>query len=446
MLGKGFLKFLLLLLLTVGMLCFCCSCATSSSKAPGNDIADEYSIVREIDFDEEKLVLVLQKGYANTTADENTYVVCRGYSSALDKTFSKNVITRLDWLKLLFEKLDIEIVEKTQGYEYIKDLNYFDGGEYYITAIENSVVYRGGTHFDLNSPATRQFVATTIVKGLDYDNIEYKLQCSDYDEIDEKVEASTAVYLRYLLLDDENCFNPLDSIAQEDADFILSQIDVVDTLRGKTVLSFGDSIMHGTGNDDVGVAELMAQRYQMEAIDYSKSGATFGKAPDREQIAYQIERAVEKGETADIILLNGGTNDMRNIYVGAISQDFEYQLNGREFFAQGMEYALGLLQDHYPYATVVYIRAHDMQFSLERNELHYGKTALDICEKWKVSVADVFKDTEFDAHDTDIKMKYTQVTKNCEKGDSVHPNRLGYYEYYIPLIVEQIINNLEDME
>lgn len=441
---KRLLNILLILLLTVGVVCSCCSCAVSNSDNTEN-INDEYSIVRDISFSKEKTSKVLQIAFENTALSEHTYSVCKAYSSFLDEAFSKTVITRLEWLKLLLEKLGCELVTDLDGYDHIKDLNYFEGSEYYITAIENAVVYRGGNEFGLNSPASRQFVATSLVKGVGYD-IDYKLECADYDDIDEKIEASTTVYLRYLVLDDEDCFNGETAITQTEVDFLLNELDLMNMLQGKKVMSFGDSIMHGTGNDDIGIATLIAQRYKMQVVDYSKAGATFGDAPDREQISDQIERAVEKGEDADFILLNGGTNDMRNLPLGQISDDFNYIENGREFFSQGMEYALGLLRDNYPESKMLYIRAHDMEFSLERNELHFGKTALDICKKWNVDVADVFNDTGFDAHNTEIKKKYTKISKNCEKGDSVHPNRLGYYEYYIPLTVEKMIKNINVTE
>ncbi len=440
---KRGLKILFILLLTVGILCSCCCCAINKNNDNENT-ADEYCIVMDISFDKTKTKAVLQNAFDNESLSDYTYSVCRFYSTFLDKTFSKNVITRLEWLKLLLEKLGCEIVDSQDGYDHIKDLNYFEGSEYYITAIENAVVYRGGNEFELNSPATRQFVATSLVKGVGYD-IEYKLKCEDYEDIDEKIEASTAVYLSFLKLDDENRFNPQTAITQEEVDFLLEQLDLINILQGKKIISFGDSIMHGTGNKDIGIAQLISQRYKMQFSDYSKAGATFGYAPDREQISDQLQKA-NKGESADFILLNGGTNDMRHLTLGEITDGFDYRANGREFFAQGMEYAIGQIKDTYPQSKLIYIRAHDMEFSLERHELHFGKTALDICDKWDIDVADVFNDTDFDAHDELIKKEYTKRSKNCEKGDSVHPNRLGYYEYYIPLVAEKMIDNINETE
>ena len=109
-----------------------------------------------------------------------------------------------------------------------------------------------------------------------------------------------------------------------------------------------------------------------------------------------------------------------------------------------MEYALGLIKDNFPHTPLLYIRAHDMEFSLERNELHYGKKAIDICEKWKVDTVDIFDDTDFNTHDKDMRNKYTLHSKLCLNGDSVHPNRMGYYKYYIPLTATKAAEVLKE--
>ena len=135
---------------------------------------------------------------------------------------------------------------------------------------------------------------------------------------------------------------------------------------------------------------------------------------------------------------------MRKVKYGEISEDFHYEEHGRKNFCNGMEYALGLIKENFEDVPLVYIRAHNMNFSLERNELHYGKTALDICEKWEVAVADVFSDTELNTHKEDMRYDYTFHSKMHPYGDSVHPNSMGYYKYYVPLTVEKIKGFFEE--
>lgn len=441
---QGFVKIALILMLTVGVIFSCCSCvmqsgATAIIPTLSALQQNEYSFVKKIDFSTSVNARILQQPLGTDNKNDNVYIVCKGYSNFLDKSFSQEVITRVEWLSILIEKCGYELITDIEDkFEHIKDKNYYDGSEYFVSAIENGMLYRGGAQFNNYSPATREFVSTTIYKTVGYKS-NFELDCEDEEDVDDDLSVACALYLGYLELDENDCFNPNAQVTSQQLDDVLSELELIKTLKGKTVMTFGDSIMHGDGNEGVGVSELISQKYLTDAIDYSIGGATFGYAQGREQISNQILEAISKHEKADFILINGGTNDMRNVEVGEMADDFQYGEHGREYFANGMEYALGLLRDNYPNTPVVYVRAHDMEFSLERNELYYGSLALDICSKWDIEVADVFNDTDFDAHDKDIRREYTAHTRNRKEGDSVHPNRAGYYKYYIPLVVEKII-------
>lgn len=442
---KKVVKISLILMLTVGVICSCCSCAIHSTAMAVIATATEHendSFVGDISYgyvdSSDVVVTAVNFQYPN----DEIRTVLKGYSNILDSTLSSTVVTRCEWLKALVDKLGIEVVtDLDDEYTRFTDKDYYDNSEYFITAIENGILGSGGTLFEPYSAATRQYVSTTLVNACGYPT-NYTLTCTDKKTVKDKTQAAVSVALGYLELDDNNCFNPYDYIESEQVDYIMSELDILKQLKGKTVMSFGDSIMHGDGNNGVGIADLLSQRYMMSAVDYSKGGASFAKVKDREQISNQILTALQNGDTADIILINGGTNDMRKVSPGVIAEDFEYGKHGREDFASGMEYALGLLKDNYPDVPVLYVRAHNMVYGIERNELHFGTLALDICEKWNVEVADIFNDTDFNAHDESIKLTYTVHTKNCEKGDSVHPNKLGYYEFYLPLISDKMVSLL----
>ncbi len=443
---KRFLLISLIVLLLVGVVYSCCSCAIQSTASTISETKaqeSKNSYIKVDVFDAEKCQSVLDDAFSGHS-DFELYTVLKGYSKFLDNSFSSSVITRGEWLSVLTQKLGVEVVEvKNDEYVRFIDKDYFDNSEYVITAIENGFIGSGGVKFDPYCAATRQYVATSLVNAVDYPPI-YNTSISDYNLIEDKAQATVAVYLGYFELDENNCFNPYDRVTQEQVDYILSELDKVLALEGKTVMAFGDSIMHGDGNRFVGIADMLSQRYKMTPVDYSKGGATFSTVKDREQISDQIRRAVKNKEEADIILINGGTNDMRKSLPGTISQGFNYQLNGRADFASGMEYALGLLRDNYPDTPVVYIRAHDMEYGIERNELHFGTIALDICDKWEIDVVDIFNDTDFNAHDDELKSVYTVHTKLCKNGDSIHPNRLGYYKFYLPLVSDKAVELLNN--
>lgn len=362
------------------------------------------------------------------------------YTDLVNSVAVDNKITRAEWLELLFDALDIDVrYDLWDKYSDFKDLYDSENNEVVMTAIERGIIGGNNKTFGADNAATRQYVSTTLVNAVGY-TTGFSVKCADYEQIEDKTQASTSVYLGLIKLDVYECFNTYKPITAEEVLFILDEIQVMKELEGKNILSFGDSIMYGSGNYNVGIAELLAYRYMMNASDYSYGGATFGYYEGKDQISNQILKAIQNREQPDVILINGGTNDMKRIKAGSISDEFDYSTCGRETFASGMEYALWLLETHFPGVPVIYIRAHDMMCAYEANELYYGSMALDICDKWGINVVDIFSDTEFDAHDDYIKMLYTAPIKPYVNGDSVHPNRAGYYKFYFPLIVEKMLS------
>lgn len=450
---RGYLKILILLALTVGVICSCCSCAVASGAHKdsidvdsGASIAHRYDgsmyMIKSSTSSDFGYVLsqVVNKEDKQTSCVED---VCDSYFEYLSDTYSKTVITREQWLSVLFEKLDIQ-VDYNLPYELDKniDANLFDNSELFVTAQKLGIIKDDGKRFDPYRALTRQYLALTLTNAVGYDGY-YNMSLADYSDINYPRHVCAMVYFGYLKLNENNCFNPYAIVTSDELDYILSELDTLKILKGKTVLSFGDSIMHGSGNNDEGIADLIGERYLMKVHDYSKGGATIGYVSDREQISNQILTAIKDGVSADYILINGGSNDMRKICAGKMSEDFEYGTHGRKDYASGLEYAFGLLTDNYPSVPVTYVRAHNMNWCLESNEIHFGELALDICDKWGVKAVDIYNDTQFDAHNTQICCDYTVHTKTKKNGDSVHPTRVGYYKYYLPLVVSNMLSHTD---
>lgn len=440
---KRFFKFLLISALTVGVICSCCSCAVKNTQEPTEYEQEEEVFFKNETYKGDKYVAKeLSKICSAEEFPKFTFDVIKGYGNFLDSTFSKSVITKYDFLSALLEKLEIEVEKSEYDYSYIVDYNYFDNSDLFETALDMSVLPQHTIDFDSLGFADREYVANTLVRAVEF-TIMYSLDCADKSDVTYDREVASCLYRGYLELDENDCFNPHSPLAQEDFDYIMNELDILKQLKGKKILTFGDSIMHGDGNFYEGVADLLSRKYQAIPIDYSKGGATFGYHSEREQISNQILKAVSECTTADVILIDGGTNDMRMIKPGEISKDKSYGSHGRYDFCSGMEYAFGLLQDNYPKTPVIYFRAHNMEFSLERNELHFGRLALEICKKWEVDVVDIFEDTDFNTHDKTLCSEYTRHSKRYPNGDSVHPNKSGYYEFYLPLLTEKILENIE---
>lgn len=211
-------------------------------------------------------------------------------------------------------------------------------------------------------------------------------------------------------------------------------------LSGKTIAVFGDSIMHGAGNNDKGIADLLAEKYGMTAADYSVSGATMGVRTDDPQytideahhIAKQVRNAISARIAPDLIIFNGGTNDIGGqIPIGTMSAVYT-QPSSESYFADGFETVAYLLTKNFVGVPIVYMRAHNMSSRTYQGQIDYGELGNSIAEKWGIETADMYKQMN------------TQLAeyRTAYLADYTHPNEAGYNKYYIPAIENFVFNKM----
>ena len=211
-------------------------------------------------------------------------------------------------------------------------------------------------------------------------------------------------------------------------------------LYGKTVLVFGDSIMHGTGNDDNGIADLLADKYGAVAADYSVSGATMGVRTDDPQytadeehhIAKQVRNAIAADVTPDLIIFDGGTNDIGGqIPIGTMTEVYT-EPEAENYFANGFETVAYLLKKNFVGVPTIYMRAHNMSSRSYTGQVSYGELGNQIAEKWGIRIVDMYKRMN------------TQLAEYAEAylADYTHPNAAGYNKYYIPAIEDFVFDEL----
>ena len=389
--------------LAAQMIClsfFAASCTSAQAQSPPLSIDDGF----------------IEGISATSPAEDN-------YSRWLYEKYSSTVIGNAEWLRDMMTAL--EILPEGAGYDEM------------ITAACDKGIIRNA---DISAYAalTRRFAASTIVNALGYD---FRVVSPVSDAVVGD-DIMTLAYYGYFLPDDEDKLNPDAVVTDEEYDRLIAELKRRSKLQGKRLLTFGDSIMYGAGNDGEGIADIIAEKYGMTVRDYSVSGATFGTYKERSHIADQIREAVNEGATADIILIDGGTNDMMGVDFGTMTKNFSFVGMNENTFAGGMEYALALLNKFYYTVPVVYIRAHDMDIDLDSNEERYGEYALSIAAKWAVSSVDIYTDSDMNTQVKAIRDKYTSYKEKYGHADSIHPTALGYAKYYLPLISEKVVGLL----
>ena len=211
-------------------------------------------------------------------------------------------------------------------------------------------------------------------------------------------------------------------------------------LNGKTVAVFGDSIMYGAGNDAKGPADLLAEKYNMTLAKYCVSGATMGVRTDDPQytvdeahhIAKQVRDAISAGIAPDLIIFDGGTNDIGgSIPIGTMTEVYT-QPSSESYFADGFETVAYLLTKNFVGVPIVYMRAHNMSSRTYQGQVDYGELGNSIAEKWGIETVDMYKQMN------------TQLAeyRTAYLADYTHPNEAGYNKYYIPAIENFVFSKL----
>ncbi len=196
-------------------------------------------------------------------------------------------------------------------------------------------------------------------------------------------------------------------------------------LVGMKLMGFGDSIMEGGANNGDGIPQILGNRYNIRRSNYATGGATMGYNYYTTQIYPQIEQAHNDGQDADIILINGGTNDVNgatpNCPIGSFSTSFSDPATVNTF-TEGLDKCFYLIRNYWPRAIVMYVRAHNMSSRDEQRQIDYGNRAIEVCNKWGIRVVDIFN----------IMNTHLPWFESQYLVDTTHPNQDGYDTFYIP--------------
>ena len=199
-------------------------------------------------------------------------------------------------------------------------------------------------------------------------------------------------------------------------------------LIGKSALYFGDSICYGEGYRG-GYAKLISENNNMTYINKGVSGATITR---RDGISCILDTVLNSNDTADYIILEGGTNDAGGFQeFGEITTGYTAALN-ETTFCGAVE---SLLKNSL-------IKWHDKKicFILTTNtyrrpdQKHYFDTIKQICEKWSVPYLDLYTKGRLNTNIEIMKNTYTSDWQGTP--DGLHPNEQGYKLFYVDQITE----------
>lgn len=294
---------------------------------------------------------------------------------------------------------------------------------------------------DFTRSVDRRYAANTIFNALDYPSRNVG-NISDLRSDDTAL--NTLVYYGYFQIDSKDRVFPTATVTSDEFDKLLSQLNLYRKLKGKNVISFGDSIMHGCGNSYRPISHMLAEKYGMNCYDYSHNGSTMGQYSDKSHIPDQVRKAISYHHQPDIILIDGGTNDMyHEVAMGSIKNGYDMSNANESTFSGGFETAMWLINNTWKDVPVIYIRAHDMDLGEDSSERAFGERGLAIADKWHAAGIDLYNDSSMNTEKQSICDRYTYPNpEHYYEHDSIHPNALGYATYYIPPIEKMMAYTL----
>jgi hypothetical protein len=216
-------------------------------------------------------------------------------------------------------------------------------------------------------------------------------------------------------------------------------------LKGKTMYAFGDSLVYGH-NYARSFVNLTAERELMNLTKYAVNGATIGPAGGTGQILSQVRGA--SSQSPDYVAFNGGTNDAGLIYdgrykVGTMAPGFDPATFDRSTYAGSLETTLHTMRTKWPAARIVYVAVHKLGSRDWNTQLAIRSVTLQICNKWGVTVADVFNNTTLDTRNNSHRVAYTfNGLVNGYPGTGgtgTHPNLAGITNFYIPVLTTALV-------
>ena len=217
-------------------------------------------------------------------------------------------------------------------------------------------------------------------------------------------------------------------------------------LYGKKLYSDGDSVAKGTGTDTLGsgfhsYAYYIAEKYGMNFTTEAVGGTTLAKNDDEPLGSGDsiLERVLSMKDDYDVILLDGGFNDVfLKVKVGEVTPDSEksggYDLSTT---AGALEQICYFLTENYSDAVKLFVLCHDCD---DRQPL-YWDTIRAVLKKWSIPYVDIEKETDFRAVNDEISTQYFFCNDDKTVGDEIHPVAYAQDKVYGKL-VERKLNAL----
>lgn len=232
---------------------------------------------------------------------------------------------------------------------------------------------------------------------------------------------------------------------------IIVGIKLSTRLDGKTIVFLGDSLIEGYGNENKGIDYYFAEYLPHSIlINNSKSGSTITDNTGTDNIIL-INQIKSLTINPDIIIFNGGTNDIMGYALGFLNNDLKKEIGtvdqnlnniSDNTVIGDLEEAIVEMKKKYQSAKLCYVNmflmdeetidiiANDEEKKPEikqRRDEFYEQIEI-LCQKWNIVYIDI----------TD---KFVGTGTKYRQDDGIHLREAGY-KLIVPGILEELEKNI----
>jgi hypothetical protein len=222
---------------------------------------------------------------------------------------------------------------------------------------------------------------------------------------------------------------------KKEVEEIADNLIPVDTIKGKMLVNFGDSIAENRA-DSTSYAVLLKNLIEGDIYNYASGGSTVSRLPSQNMgcILSQVETYISHHSDVktDIILINGGANDYsQSRNVGSVvkssnhyaADDYDLDNFDETTYIGALEMCMQKLRNTFIDAVIVFVIPHKHNRLDDKWESMLDG-AREVCKKWCVAVLDMDKDGQLNS-------RLPQMRIYTDEGGT-HQNTLGNEKYYLP--------------
>ena len=222
-------------------------------------------------------------------------------------------------------------------------------------------------------------------------------------------------------------------------------------IEGMSMYCDGDSVAKGTGTNIFGddfysYCNYLNEEYKMSYVNNAVAGTTLAKQKGKTEDGNRsiLERVQEMSGDYDVILLNGGFNDLfQSIKIGEITDDSDKSGNYDEYTTAGaLESICYFLDKNYKDSIKLFVLCHTRNANADQYK--YWDTIRKVLEKWDIDYIDFSTETEFCDVNDEISTQYFMYDGGKKVGDGIHPLKYAAKKIYGKMIAEKLNDLAKD--